>query len=146
MKARSICPDDLIPALPVGRRASFAAYVASCIIVCGGRESLLEIGSECWKYNLTLHHHNFETEEEPHEDGLWKEWQLSNMGREVKKSWTPVSPLPRALAGSAVASYGGKMWVFGGLEEEDYYDMEKQNEYYYYDYVIEVTGNGKCLK
>ena len=68
------------------------------------------------------------------------------MWKEEQKSWQPISSLPTPLAGSAVTSFGGNIWVFGGLVEEDYYDTETQNEYYYYDYVVEVAGNGKILK
>ena len=145
MTSRSLCPDGFIPSVPSGRSASFAAYVENSIIVCGGIESVLEMQNECWKYNLTLYEHNHEQPEETYDGGLWQEWKDSKMWKEEQKSWQQISSLPRPLAGSAVTSYDEKMWVFGGLVEEDYYDTETQNEYYYYDYVVEVAGNGKPI-
>ena len=143
LTSRSICPDGFIPSLPSGATASFAAYAQKCIIVCGGRESTLELNNNCWKYNLTAHHYGYEHDEEVAEGGLWKEWKKSYMWKEEQKSWERTSSLPSPLAGSAVTTFGGKIWVFGGLVEEDYYDTEVQNEYYYYDYVVEVAGSGK---
>ena len=70
------------------------------------------------------------------------------MWKAEQKSWENISSLPSPLAGSAVTSFDEKIWVFGGLVEEDYYDTKTENEYYYYDYVVEVAGHGKitnCL-
>ena len=144
LTSRSICPDDIIPRLPSRTSASFAAFVENCIVVCGGREDTLELNNECWKYNLTTHlPKNDEHEEELKEGGLWKEWKKSFMWKAEQKSWENISSLPNPLAGSAVTSFDEKIWVFGGLVEEDYYDTKTENEYYYYDYVVEVAGHGK---
>ena len=146
LTSRSICPDGFIPRLPSGTSASFAAFVEDSIVVCGGRESTLELNKECWKYNLTIHHpSNDEHEEELKEGGLWKEWKKSFMWKAAQKNWDQISSLPSPLAGSAVTTFEGKIWVFGGLVEEDYYDTKTENEYYYYDYVVEVAGNGIAL-
>ena len=142
LTSRSVCPNGFIPSLPSGSSASFAAYADNSIIVCGGRENTLKLNNECWKYNLTVHHHNYENDETD-EGGLWKEWKESQMWKEEQKSWERIASLPSPLAGSAVASFQGNIWVFGGLVEEDYYDTEIQNEYYYYDYSVEVAGNGE---
>merc|ERR1711976_21978 len=66
-----------------------------------------------------------------------------------KDSWTVSEPLPRAIAGATSLGLGTKVWVFGGVIEEDYYDsyyITKESEAEpsqldYYDYVIEETGN-----
>ena len=39
-----------------------------------------------------------------------------------KDSWTVSEPLPRAIAGATSLGLGTKVWVFGGVVEEDYYD------------------------
>ena len=145
LTSRSVCPNGFIPNLPSGASASFAGYIDSCIIVCGGKGSTLELNNECWKYNLTLHHNNYEQDDEVEDGGLWKMWEESHMWKEEQKSWEKISPLPAPLAGAAVATANEKMWVFGGLVEEDYYDTETENEYYYYDYSVEVAGNGNRL-
>ena len=60
--------------------------------------------------------------------------------------------MPRALAGATAIGMNDTLWVFGGVKEEDfyndnYYDDEVQHEsnLEHYDYVVEQTGNGKCL-
>jgi len=71
----------------------------------------------------------------------------------TKDSWEAIEPLPRAIAGAASLGLGNKVWVFGGVVEEDYYDLKESEEdafsnepspsiqLDYYDYVIEETGN-----
>ena len=145
LTSRSVCPSGFIPNLPSGASASFAGYIDSCIIVCGGKGSTLELNNECWKYNLTLHHNNYEHDDEVEDGGLWKMWEESHMWKKEQKSWEKISPLPAPLAGAAVATANENIWVFGGLVEEDYYDTETENEYYYYDYSVEVAGNGNRL-
>ena len=44
-----------------------------------------------------------------------------------------------------------KLWVFGGVKEEDfysdvYYAEDYQSALEHYDYVVEETGNGKKTK
>ena len=115
LKSKSVCPPDIIPTLPSGTSASFAAFVENCIVVCGGKGNTLELNNECWKYNLTTHHpNNDEHEEELKEGGLCDEWKKSFMWKAEQKSWDKISPLPSPLAGSAVASFEEKIWIFGG--------------------------------
>ena len=46
----------------------------------------------------------------------------------TKDSWIPTEPLPRAIAGAASIGLDGKVWVFGGVVEEDYYDLYATKE------------------
>ena len=46
----------------------------------------------------------------------------------TKGSWIPTEPLPRAIAGAASIGLGTKVWVFGGVVEEDYYDLYQTDE------------------
>ena len=77
--------------------------VNGTMMYCGGRQSLLQINSECWVF------------------------------QKETKTWVMGPALPRALAGATAVGLGDKMWVFGGVVEEDYYDSGAlKNEIDYY--------------
>ncbi len=119
---KTVCSS--LPPLPEKRRSGFLAKVNQTLFYCGGRQSLLEIRFECWKFDI------------------------------ANKTWVEAEPLPRSLTGASAIGLDGKLWVFGGTVEEDFYEnraLEEEFEYYqaqvqneyYYDYVIEKTGSGE---
>lgn len=128
----TVCTSSALPALPQKRRAGFLGLVNQSLIYCGGRQDLLQINAECWRLDLG------------------NDQEISN------SSWEVTDDLPRALAGAASIGLDDKLWVFGGVVEEDfyqnraindnidYYDNQIQHEYY--DYVVEETGNGNYFK
>lgn len=109
----SVCSS--LPSLPEKRRAGFLGMVNNSMIYCGGRQDLLQINNECWKFQVE------------------------------SKTWEATDSLPRALAGATSIGLNGKLWVFGGVVEEDFY-QNNEDGIDYYDYMIEETGNGKKLE
>ncbi len=105
----------------------------STILFCGGRESLLVINSDCWRYDLDL-------------GGLSGLDGLEKTGSSdvpAHRKWVSTASLPRAIAGATSIAVGSKLYVFGGVVEEDFYaDTNTSDYYYYYDYFTEETGNG----
>ena len=84
-----------LPQLPSARHLAAGAFIGGAIFICGGKEGLMFLKSDCWKLDLTS------------EGAKWEE----------------VEPLPRAMTGggNALAINDTQMWIFGGSGEEDYY-------------------------
>ena len=90
---RTVCHDP-IPPFPRIRFASSGCYLATprpSILVCGGRQDLFSLSSECWQYS-----------------GQTGQWQQTDS-------------LPVAVAGGATVCQGDSMMIVGGVVEEDYY-------------------------
>ena len=112
---RSVCPAGHLPDLPASRHMGFASFVQDKVLFCGGRETLLGINRECWQLDLS----------------------------NASAGWREIAALPRSLAGGSAVRVGDEVWVFGGIVEEDYYDVGNETlESYYYDYVTEQPGSG----
>ena len=89
--------------------------VNGTMMYCGGRQSLLQINTECWKF------------------------------QKVSKTWEPSQPLPRALAGATAMGVADKLWVFGGVVEEDYYESGLLEEIDYYQAEAYFSCNFKNI-